>query len=358
VIPALAIARELRDAHGAEVRFVGTTRGLETRLVPKAGFRLELVRSGQLKNVSVATRFKTAVDLPRGVVGCVRLIRAFRPDVVLGVGGYASGPGMIAAILLRVPTVAFEPNAVPGLANRIVGRLVSAAAVNFSGTQKYFHNAHVTGIPVRKEFFEIAVKAPQQEGGPSADSSSLVLLVFGGSLGARIFNTRMPKIASGLLQRVPGLRIIHQSGAGNGPSTTDAYAGSGAEAGRWDVVEFLDDMPAYFAKADVIVCRSGASTVAELAAAGRPAVLVPFPGAADNHQLQNAQVLVEAGAAQLVQQGSPNFEQALVDGIKALLLDPAVRAEAGRLAKTLARPNALAEIAGLVARVAGRSELA
>jgi UDP-N-acetylglucosamine--N-acetylmuramyl-(pentapeptide) pyrophosphoryl-undecaprenol N-acetylglucosamine transferase len=357
VIPALAIARELRDAHGAEVRFVGTTRGLETRLVPGAGFRLELVRSGQLKNVSLVTRFKTALDVPRGVMGCVRLIREFRPNVVLGVGGYASGPGMIAAILLRVPTVAFEPNAVPGLANRVVGRLVSAAAVNFNATRGYFHNAHVTGIPVRKEFFTIPAMAPQQDMGVSAESSPL-LLVFGGSLGARIFNTVMPTIASGLLQRIPGLRIVHQCGAGNGQSTSDAYVGSGAEAGRWDVLEFLNDMPGYFAKADLIVCRSGASTVAELAAAGRPAVLVPFPGAADNHQLQNARVLVEAGAARLIEQSSGNFEEALADGIKALLLDPAARAQAGRMAKMLARPNALAEIAALVARVGGRSELA
>ena len=144
VIPALAIARELRDAHAAEVRFVGTARGLETRLVPEAGFRLDLVRSGQLKNVSLATRLRTAIDLPLGVMECVRLLREFRPQVVVGVGGYASGPGMFAAILLRLPTLSFEPNAVPGLANRLVGRWVSAAAVNFAQTLRYFRNARVT----------------------------------------------------------------------------------------------------------------------------------------------------------------------------------------------------------------------
>ena len=131
VIPGLAIARELRDAHGAEVRFVGTARGLETRLVPEAGFTLELVRSGQWKNVSLATRLRTAMDLPLGVVACMRLLREFKPQVVVGVGGYASGPGMLAAVLKRVPTLAYEPNAVPGMTNRRLGRWVSAAAVNF-----------------------------------------------------------------------------------------------------------------------------------------------------------------------------------------------------------------------------------
>src|SRR5580700_2532183 len=138
VVPALAIGRELRDKHGAEVLFVGTARGLETRMVPEAGFRLELVRSGQLKNVSLTTRLRTMLDLPLGVMECVQLIREFKPQVVVGVGGYASGPGMLAAILLRVPTLAYEPNAVPGMTNRWLGRWVSAAAVNFAQTASYF----------------------------------------------------------------------------------------------------------------------------------------------------------------------------------------------------------------------------
>src|ERR1700678_510197 len=147
VIPALAIGRELRDAHGAEVRFVGTARGLETRLVPEAGVRLELGRAGALKNVSLATRLRTMMDLPLGVLRCVGLMREFRPQVVVGVGGYASGPAMIAALLLRVPTLAYEPNAVPGLTNRGIGRWVNAAAVAFEPTVRYFRNATVTGVP-------------------------------------------------------------------------------------------------------------------------------------------------------------------------------------------------------------------
>src|ERR1700734_1272964 len=178
VIPALAIARELRDAHGAEVWFVGTARGLETRLVPEAGFSLELIRVGQLKGVSLATRARTLFDLPLGVMRCVELLRSFRPDVVVGVGGYASGPAMMAAILLRVPTLAFEPNAVPGLGNRLVGKRVSAAAVNFPETTKYFRSATATGVPVRDEIFAV----PDRPLGPARR-----LLITAGSNGAKIF---------------------------------------------------------------------------------------------------------------------------------------------------------------------------
>src|SRR5580700_5630477 len=169
VIPALAIGRELRDKHGADVRFVGTARGLETKLVPEAGFPLELVRSGQLKNVSLMTRVRTMMDLPLGVLRCVGLLREFRPQVVVGVGGYASGPAMIAAVLLRIPTLAYEPNAVPGLTNRVLGKRVSAAAVNFEQTVNYFRNAEVTGVPVRPEIFEIPIR--------QTENSALRLLV-------------------------------------------------------------------------------------------------------------------------------------------------------------------------------------
>jgi len=176
VIPALAIGRELVTRYGAELCFVGTERGIETRLVPEAGFRLELIQVGQLKNVSVATRLRTLTALPRGVVRCMALLRRFMPDVVVGVGGYASGPAMMAAILLRVPTVAYEPNAAPGLANRLVGSRVSAAAVNFVESAKFFRHAEVTGVPVRKEIFTIPAK-------PAGTAPRL--LIFAGSQGRR-----------------------------------------------------------------------------------------------------------------------------------------------------------------------------
>ena len=341
VIPALAIARELRDAHGAEVRFVGTARGLETRLVPEAGFPLDLIRVGQLKNVSLATRLRTLVDLPRGVMRCMGLVRDFRPDVVVGVGGYASGPAMMAAILLRVPTLAFEPNAVPGLANRLVGKRVSAAAVNFEQTRRYFRGARVTGIPVRQEFFAIGERG--EHASPSDGPSRVVrLLIFGGSQGARIFNEVMPRIAKRLMEQVPGLRILHQAGAKFAEPVVEAYELGGADATRWEVAAFLDDMPRRFAEADLILCRSGASTVAELAAAGKAAVLVPLPTAADNHQLKNAEVFVAAGAAALrVQSSDAPMESFLTSDLSALLLDPVRRREMSRRARGLAHPDAV-----------------
>jgi UDP-N-acetylglucosamine--N-acetylmuramyl-(pentapeptide) pyrophosphoryl-undecaprenol N-acetylglucosamine transferase len=344
VIPALAIARQLRDAHGAEVRFVGTTRGLETRLVPEAGFPLELIKVGQLKNVSFATRARTLFDLPLGVLRCVELLRGFRPQVVVGVGGYASGPAMMAAILLRVPTLAFEPNAVPGLANRLVGKYVSAAAVNLPETAKYFRNAKVTGTPVRPEFFAIQ---------PKPQGASKLLLVFGASQGARVFNETMPKIMDRLLTLVPGLDVVHQTGARHGETTLAAYARSQVGFERVRVTTYLDDMAAQVAAADLILCRSGASSVAEVAAAGRAAVLVPFPQAADDHQRKNAEAFVAAGAAAMIVEAELT-EERLLETLVSLLSDDARRRDMGGNARGLAHPDAVQEIGGMVAELAGR----
>ena len=156
IIPALAVAHDLVERHGAEVLFVGTQRGMEVRLVHEAGFKLRLIDVGPLNNVSLVTRLRTLIDLPRSISACRRLIREFRPSVVFGVGGYASGPAMAAALQLKIPTMAFEPNAIPGLANRLVGKKVHAAAVNFPSACAWFRNCEVTGIPVRPEFFSLA----------------------------------------------------------------------------------------------------------------------------------------------------------------------------------------------------------
>jgi UDP-N-acetylglucosamine--N-acetylmuramyl-(pentapeptide) pyrophosphoryl-undecaprenol N-acetylglucosamine transferase len=343
VVPALAIARELRDGHGAEVRFVGTARGLETRLVPEAGFPLELIKVGQLKNVSLATRARTLFDLPLGVGRCINLLRSFRPDVVIGVGGYASGPAMMAAILLRVPTLAFEPNAVPGLANRLVGKYVDAAAVNLSETTKYFRNARVTGTPVRPEFFAIE---------PRPKGPAHRLLVFGASQGARVLNQTMPKIMAQLLARFPELTVVHQTGARHAETTLAAYEQAGMGFERLTVTPYLDDMAAQFAAADLILCRSGASSVAEVAAAGRAAVLIPFPQAADDHQRKNAEAFVAAGAAALVLEAELT-EQRLLDVLTSLLGDGSRLGAMGEKARTLAHPHAVREIAGMAAELTG-----
>jgi UDP-N-acetylglucosamine--N-acetylmuramyl-(pentapeptide) pyrophosphoryl-undecaprenol N-acetylglucosamine transferase len=335
IIPALAVARELVAHHNAEVLFVGTARGMESRLVPAAGFKLHLVEVGQLKNVSLLTRLRTLTDLPRSILVCRRLIRDFQPGVVFGVGGYASGPAMAAALWLKIPTLAFEPNAMPGLANRLVGKRVQAAAVNFASATAWFRNAEVTGIPVRPEFFTLQ---PPAAGHPH-------LLVFGGSQGARLFNTHLPAILPALLEAVPGLTILHQSGARHIEPTQAAYEASGADPSRWQVLPFLDDMPARFAQANLVMARSGASTVAELAAAAKPALLVPFAAAADNHQLRNAEEMVKAGAALLLNEQDLDVPGKLLAALTGLLNSPERLALMAAAARTQAHPDAAQRIA-------------
>lgn len=342
IIPALAVAKELVERYGADIRFIGTARGLETKLVPAAGFPLDLIQVGQLNRVSVATKLKTAIGLPLSIVDCIRLLRRFRPDVVFGVGGYASGPAMMAAILARVPCVAFEPNAVPGMANRLVGRWVNNAAVNFPEAGRYFRHARVTGIPVRREFFDLA---------PQPVDSAPHLLVFGGSQGSRVLNRTMPQIAPALFEAIPGLTILHQCGAKHFEETEQLYRKSAALEGKWanswTVLPFLDDMPERFASASLILCRSGASTMAELAAASRPSLLVPFPLAADDHQRRNAEAFVKVGAASMLPEADLTPERLLCE-LTGLLNNPARLTVMGQAAHTLAHPNAAAEIVALL----------
>ena len=343
IIPALAVARELVKRHGAEILFVGTPRGMESRLVPAAGFELRLIEVGQLKNVSLMTRLRTFADLPRSIFASQRLIREFKPDVVFGVGGYASGPAMAAAIRLQVPTMAFEPNAMPGLANRLVGKRVQAAAVNFPAAAKWFRNCEVTGIPVRPEFFSL--KHPT--------NSAPHLLVFGGSQVARIFNINLPQLIAPLLNSVSGLTVLHQSGARNVDQTQLAYAASGADPSRWQVQAFLDDMPAQFAEADLVMARSGASSVAELAAAGKPSLLVPFAAAADEHQKRNAEAMVHAGAALMLEEPDLSVPCKLLAALTGLLTDPNRLATMAAAARTQAHPDAAERIADRLAALAG-----
>ena len=335
VIPALAIAQELKKNHAAELLFVGTPRGMENRLVPAAGFELRLVQVGALKNVSLATRLKTSFDLPRAIWLARDMLDEFGPDVVIGVGGYASGPAMAAAIWRRIPTIAFEPNVVPGFANRVVARWVSAAAVHFEETCRYFPNCRVTGVPVRAAFFSIP---------PKSSGTQPTLLVFGGSQGARAINDAMIDSLPGLREKAPGLHIIHQTGERDYERVRAAYEQAGISG---EVHKFIDDMPAIFARAELLVCRSGASTVGEITAAGKPAIFVPFPRAADDHQNVNARALERAGAAVVVEES--NLEAAyLVDTITALIDDPSRLQKMSAAAKSLSHPKAVEEIASLV----------
>ncbi len=334
IIPALAVARELVARHQAEVLFVGTARGLEGKLVPEAGFALRMVEIGPLNSVSFMTRLKTLGALPRAIGSCRRIIGAFKPGAVLGVGGYASGPLMAAALMMKVPTMAFEPNAMPGLVNRWVGKRVSAAAVNFPAAASYFAHCEVTGIPVRPAFFSL----------PEPDPARPHLLVFGGSQGARILNQNLPRVAARLLEAVPGLTILHQSGMRHLEVTEAAYRQSGADPARWQVQPFLDDMPTCFARASLVMARSGASTVAELAAASKPSLLVPFAAAADDHQKKNAEAMVAADAAVMLEEcelGSDSVDQdRLLAALVELLSNPERLAAMAAAARTQAHPDA------------------
>ena len=339
VIPALAIAQQLKKQFAAEVLFIGTARGMETRLVPQAGFPLELIKVGALKNVSLMTRAKTMFDLPRALWASGRMLSDYNPDVVIGVGGYASGPAMLAAIRRRIPTLAFEPNVIPGFANRLVARWVSAAAVHFKETCEYFPNCKVTGVPVREAFFHI----PDRAQGP------LTLLVFGGSQGAHAINQAIVESLPGLRERVPGIHIIHQTGQRDWADVVAAYQKDGMTG---EIDKFIDDMPGTFARADLLVCRSGASTVGEITAAGKAAIFVPFPRAADDHQNVNARALERAGAAVVVEES--HLEAAyLVDTVAALLNDSQRLRTMSAAAKSLAHPNAVQEIAEMVKGLAG-----
>jgi UDP-N-acetylglucosamine--N-acetylmuramyl-(pentapeptide) pyrophosphoryl-undecaprenol N-acetylglucosamine transferase len=347
VIPALAIANELRKRYAAEVLFIGTARGIENRLVPAAGYPLQLVRVGALKNVSLMTRAKTAFDLPRAVWDAGRMLNEFAPDVVIGVGGYASGPAMLAAVMKHIPTLAFEPNVVPGFANRVVARFVSGAAVHFAETAKYFRHAEVTGVPVRQAFFEIP---PKRGGTPT-------LLVFGGSQGAHAINEAMIRCLPELHRQAPGICIIHQTGERDYNDALAAYrrfdqSGSGESV---QVFKFIEDMPSAFARADLVVCRSGASTVAEITAAGKPAIFVPFPRAADDHQRVNAEALARSGAAVVVEESRLEGVW-LAETIAALLGDARRLHIMSEAARGLSHPNAARDIAAMAARVAGIDE--
>ena len=343
VIPALAIAQQLKKQFAAEVLFIGTARGIETRLVPQAGFPLELIQVGALKNVSLMTRAKTMFDLPRAIAASSRMLSEFDPEVVIGVGGYASGPAMVAAIRRRLPTLAFEPNVVPGFANRMIARWVSAAAVHFEETCRYFPNCRVTGVPVREAFFAIPPKSISSE-----VAGTPTLLVFGGSQGARAINQAMIESLAGLREKIPGIHIIHQTGQRDYDRVLAAYQQSGISG---EVHKFIDDMPGTFGRADLLVCRSGASTVGEITAAGKPAIFVPFPAAADDHQNVNARALERAGAAVVVEESNLGAAY-LVDTIAALIGDARRLQGMSAAAKSLAHPKAVEEIAEMVVRLA------
>ena len=341
VFPALAVAEELRrrDTRN-EIVFAGTEQGLEARLVPAAGFPLRTLPASGLKGVSAGAKLKSLALLPVSLRRSRRLLKEFEPDVVFGVGGYASGATMLAAALGGRPTVLFEPNAEPGLANRVLAPFVRAAAVTHEqAAARLGRKAVVTGSPVRAEFFQAR---------PKEHKPPFALLIFGGSRGALALNQAVVDALDALQKSGLALRYVHQTGERDHTSVRMAYARRGINA---EVLPFINDMPARLAAADLVICRAGASSVAELCAAGRAAILVPFPQATDQHQLRNAEVLASAGAARLLEQPQLTGER-LAAEVAGLLRQPERLAEIGAAARRLARPDAAARIADLIESVA------
>ena len=328
IYPGIAVAKEIlrRDAE-SKILFVGTARGLETKIVPDNGFELSLINSAGLKNVGFAGKLKGLFVLPKSFLEARRIIKEFQPDVVVGAGGYVSGPVLLTASLMRVPTMVMESNALPGFTNRRLAPFVSKAALTFEEAVPYFgEKAVVTGNPVRHEFFDIEAK-PRSE--------KLNLLIFGGSQGARAINNAMVE-ALGDLPR-ERLMITHQTGEGDFENIKELYNRAGW--GDSDVRPYISDMVAEFTKSDLIICRAGATSCAEIAAAGKAAIMIPLPTAADDHQRKNAEALQTAGAARMILQKELNGES-LANEIISLLNSPEKIGEMERAAKSLGRKDA------------------
>ena len=327
IYPGIAVAKEiLRRDSESEVLFVGTARGLETKIVPDNGFQLSLIKSAGLKNVGFAGKLKGLFILPKSFLEARRLIKDFQPYVVVGAGGYVSGPVLLMAALMRIPTLVMDSNALPGFTNRRLAPFITKAAVTFEEALPFFgKKGIVTGNPVRKEFFEIE---PRQRG------ERINVLIFGGSQGARAINNAMVEALPFLPD--DNLRITHQTGEADFEKIREAYSRSEKEA---DVRAYISNMVDEFAKADLVICRAGATTCAELSAAGKAAIMIPLPTAADDHQRKNAEALEKAGAAKMILQRDLNGES-LANEILDLINQPEKISAMESATKKLARSDA------------------
>ena len=345
IYPGVAVAKEImrRDA-ASEVLFVGTTRGLETKIVPENGFQLLLINSFGLKNVGFAGKLKGLGILPKSFLDARKLLREFEPDVVVGAGGYVSGSVVLMASLMRYPTLVMDSNALPGFTNRQLARFVKKAALTFEEALPYFgKKGIVTGNPVRSEFFDIQ---------SSARDGETNLLIFGGSQGARAINNAMADALTNLKSTGNSLQITHQTGEGDFLKIRELYDRSEFQSA--DVRPFITDMFREFDKADLIICRAGATTCAELAAAGRASIMIPLPTAADDHQRKNAEALQKAGAARVILQRDLDGAN-LAKEINDLIGQPETLAAMADSAKQLGRADAAEATVNLIEELAGVS---
>lgn len=345
IYPGIAVAQEVMHRDPAnEIRFVGAAQGLEKRLVPQAGFVLSLIESAGLKNVGFAGKVRGLLLLPKSFLAARRILREFKPDVVVGAGGYVSGPVLLTAWMMRYPTLVMDSNALPGFTNRRLARFVDRAALTFDESLKFFPGTGVvTGNPVRPAFFDVKPKERSGE--------SLSVLIFGGSQGARGINRAYVAALPALGPIKDGLQVTHQTGESDFAEVTNGYTYAG-----WDpssVCRYIDDMVTAFAQADLIICRAGATTCAEVAAAGKAAVMIPLPTAADDHQRKNAEAFVQAGAARMILQPELTGD-GLAAQILQLVVTPGLITEMETASRKLARPRAANDIVDLIEQLADR----
>ena len=343
IYPGIAVAKEImRRDPASVVRFVGTARGLENRLVPQAGFELLLIESAGLVNMGLIQRLKGLLILPKSFLAARRLIKSFAPQVVVGAGGYVSGPVVLMASLMNLPTVLIELNAVPGFTNRRLARFVDTAALSFAAALPYFRGKGVvTGNPVRREFFEIQPKP--------RDPAKTSLLLFGGSQGSRAISEAMIAALPGLASVRERLHVTHQTGPADFAKVRDAYANAGWNEA--DVREYIDDMMSAFAANDLIVSRAGATTSAELMAAGKAAIMIPLPGQLE--QTRNAEAMQNAGAARMITQSELNSER-LAKEIIALVEAPEEITNIENAARKMGRKDAATVTVDLIERVVSK----
>ena len=343
LFPGVALAEELlaRDP-AAAVRFVGTARGIEARVVPELGWELVLIDVSGLKTVGRLGALRGLLRLPRALWQSRRVVKEFRPDVVVGVGGYASGPVVLMARLMGVKTGILEQNSLPGLTNKILGRVVHAVFLCFDESRRFFRDRKIlmTGNPIRRDIRLALEAAAGGTAEPAAGPAPLRLFVFGGSQGASAVNQLVADAAGILAGRGVALEIVHQTGEASLEETRARYAAAGMKP---DLRAFIKDMAAEYRRADLVIARAGATTVAELGVVGRPALLVPYPFAADNHQEVNAREMAEAGAALMLRQGELTPEK-LADTIEGLARDREGLARMGSAMKALGKPQAAAAI--------------
>ncbi len=348
LFPGIAVARAFRArVPDAAVTFAGTAQGLEARVVPREGFPLDVIRSAGLKGKSPLAIARGLALLPQSAWDAWRVVGRRRPHLVIGLGGYSAGPIVMAAALRRIPTLLMEQNAVPGLTNRLLARVVRAAAVTYESTLSYFGaKGFVSGNPVRPEFFAAGADGRVNHVTPPRAAK---VLIFGGSQGAHAINMAMVEAAPDLAAATSSVEITHQTGTRDLEVVRDGYrrAGLGAR-----VEPFLYEMHREMTAADVLVCRAGATTLAEIAAAGRAAVLVPLPTATDDHQRRNAEVLARAGAADVVDQRDLTGH-VLAEHVLALAGDAERRARMAAAVRALARPGAADAIVDRVLQLVG-----